>query len=108
MSNDLTQQDYPADDGWSDAADEAAERMIRGRILKFADWRWSAGKEATSVADGTRLVALSTAAAWIRWQNKRPAETRIRRSGERMLEREDLVLWECACGDGAISRVLDT
>jgi hypothetical protein len=33
------------DDGWSHAAAEAAERSIRGTLLKFADWRWTAGKE---------------------------------------------------------------
>jgi len=38
------QQQLPASDGWSDAAAEAGERMIRGRLLKFADWRWNAGK----------------------------------------------------------------
>ena len=29
----------PATDGWDDAAAEAAERTIRGQLLKFADWR---------------------------------------------------------------------
>src|SRR5262249_57111470 len=28
-------------DGWNDAASEAAERTIRGTLLKFADWRWT-------------------------------------------------------------------
>jgi hypothetical protein len=90
MSNHLIPQDYPADDGWNDAADEASERMIRGSLLKFADWRWTTGKEGTRVPDGTRLVALATAAAWNRWEDGKIAETRVRRPGERMPEREDL------------------
>ena len=76
MSNHLTAQNYPADDGWDDAADEASERMIKGQLLKFADWRWTVGKEGTHVPDGTRLVALATAAAWVRWEGGKPVETR--------------------------------
>ena len=86
---DLTQS-IPADDGWGDAANEGAGRMIKGQILKFSDWRWTSGKEAAPVENGTRLVALATSAAWIRWENKKPVETRIRRPGERMPEREEL------------------
>ena len=43
----IEQQHIPADDGWDDAAGEASERTIRGHLLKFADWRWTLGKEAT-------------------------------------------------------------
>jgi hypothetical protein len=68
------QQQLPANDGWSHAAAEAGERTIRGTLLKFADWRWTAGKEATPVKDGTQLVALATAAGWVRWENSKPAE----------------------------------
>jgi hypothetical protein len=89
MSNDLT-QDYPADDGWGDTADEASSRMIRGSLLKFADWRWTSGKERTPIADGTSFVAMAVAAAWIRWEDRKIAEQRVRRPGERMVEREDL------------------
>jgi hypothetical protein len=63
----------PANDGWNDAAQEAGERTIRGTLLKFADWRWTAGKEATPIEDGTKLVALATAAMWVRWENGKPA-----------------------------------
>src|SRR6516165_11666134 len=46
------QQQLPVtNDGWNDAAKEAAERPINGTLLKFADWRWTAGKEATAVPD---------------------------------------------------------
>src|SRR5262249_20349228 len=56
----MKQQTMPADDGWNDAANEAGERTIRGTLLKFSDWRWTAGKEATEIETGTRLVALAT------------------------------------------------
>ena len=63
----------PATDGWDDAAAEAAERTIRGQLLKFADWRWTVGKEATPIQDGTKLVALATSAMWVRWEDGKPA-----------------------------------
>jgi hypothetical protein len=80
----------PANDGWGDAAAEASERMIRGTLLKFADWRWTTGKEATPVADGTKLVALATVAMWVRWEDKKPAEYRMREPGRRLPDREEL------------------
>jgi hypothetical protein len=79
-----------ADDGWNDAAAEAAERTIRGTLLKFADWKWYAGKEATEVEIGTKLVALATAAGWVRWEDNKPAEHRMRSSGHRLPDREEL------------------
>jgi hypothetical protein len=78
------------DDGWGDAAAEAGERQIRGTLLKFADWRWSAGKEGTPIEDGTKLVALATAAMWQRWENGRPVESRIREPGRRLPDRDEL------------------
>src|SRR5262245_33240628 len=78
------------DDGWADAASEAAERTIRGTLLKFSDWKWYAGKEATEVEIGTRLVALATNAGWVRWENSKPVEYRMRQSGRRLPEREEL------------------
>lgn len=80
----------PASDGWNDAAKEAAEQTIRGTLLKFSDWKWWAGKEATPVADGTRLVALATAAGWVRWENQKPVEYRMREPGRRLPDRDDL------------------
>jgi hypothetical protein len=80
----------PTNDGWGDAAAEAAERTIRGTLLKFADWRWTAGKEAAPVEDGTKLVALATAAMWVRWEDGKPAEYRVRESGRRLPDREEL------------------
>jgi len=86
----IEQQHIPADDGWDDAAGEASERTIRGKLLKFGDWRWTVGKEGTVIKDGTRLVALATVAMWVRWEEGRPVEQIIRRLGERLVEREKL------------------
>jgi hypothetical protein len=93
MSNNhslMKQQTMPADDGWDDAANEAGERTIRGTLLKFSDWHWTAGKEATEIETGTRLVALATAAMWVRWQDGKPVEYRVRQSGRRLPDREEL------------------
>ena len=102
----IEQQHIPADDGWDDAAGEASERTIRGQLLKFADWRWTLGKEATPVANGTRLIALATAAMWVRWEDGKPVEHIVRRPGERLPEREKLShaneeKWETGPGRGA-------
>ena len=77
------------DDCWNDAAVEANERVIKGTLLKFADWRWTKGKESTPVEDGTRLVALSTTAAWVKWKEGKPAEYRTRETGRRLPDREE-------------------
>ena len=86
----IEQQHIPADDGWDDAAAEASERTIKGQLLKFGDWRWTIGKEATPVDNGTRLIALATAAMWVRWEDGKPVEHIVRRPGERLPEREKL------------------
>jgi hypothetical protein len=78
------------DDGWNDAANEASGRTIRGKILKFADWRWTSGKEGTEVPIGTRLVALATVACWVRWESGKPAEHRMRQPGQPLPERDEL------------------
>src|SRR5262245_39266034 len=77
-------------DGWSDVATDANERVLRGTLLKFADWNWTRGKEAEPVKRGTQLVAIGTAAAWVRWQNDRPIETRLREPGQKLPDREEL------------------
>ncbi len=88
MTNDLITTSN--DDGWNDAATEAAERVIKGTFLKFADWRWTSGKEGNAVADGTRLIALGTAAAWVKWSGGKPAEYRLRQPGHALPVREEL------------------
>jgi hypothetical protein len=82
--------DMPTDDGWSDAAAEANERIIRGTFLKFSDWRWLKGKEGIELEDGARLVALGTAAAWVKWLGGKPAEYRMREPGKLLPERDTL------------------
>jgi hypothetical protein len=78
------------DDGWKDAAAESAENVIKGTLLKFSDWRWTAGKEGTEIKEETQLVALDTAAAWVKWKDNRPVEYRMRVPGKRLPEREEL------------------
>jgi hypothetical protein len=80
----------PSDDGWGDAAAENAERVIRGALLKFSDWRWSKGKENEHVEDGTALVALDVAAGWVKWADGKPLEYRMRQPGRRLPERDEL------------------
>ena len=72
MSNELALAN--TEDGWGDAAAEANERVIKGTLLKFSDWNWSKGKEGTAVENGTTLVALDSAAGWVRWQDGKPKD----------------------------------
>ena len=72
--------------------DDRISVKVRGSLLKFADWKWSSGKEKESVEvkDGRRLIAVATAAAWVKWQGGKPAEYRMREAGVPMPERGDL------------------
>jgi hypothetical protein len=79
-----------SDDGWDDAAAENAERVIKGTLLKFSDWRWTKGKEGTEVPEGTQLVALGTTAAWVKWCDGKPVEYLIRQPGKKLPERGEL------------------
>src|SRR5262245_15877838 len=78
------------DDGWNDAAVEANERVLRGTLLKFSDWNWLRGKEASPIEKGTKLVALGAAAAWVRWAGGKPVEYRMRQAGKPLPDREEL------------------
>ena len=78
------------DDGWSDAAAENAERVIKGTLLKFGEWRWTKGKEGTEVEAGTTLIALGTAAGWVKWYGGKPVEYLMREPGKRLPERDEL------------------
>jgi hypothetical protein len=80
----------PADDGWADASVEAGERMIRGRLLKFADWKYRAGKEQELIEDGRALAALATVAMWVRWEDGKPVQHIVREPGRRLPERDEL------------------
>jgi hypothetical protein len=86
-------------DGWDDVAIEASQRVLRGTLIRFADWTWTRGKEAEPIEKGTQLVATGTAAAWVKWAGGKPVETRLRRPGATMPERAELgdtdeTLWE--------------
>jgi len=87
MTNDLT---IVTDDGWNDTAVEANARVLRGTLLKFSDWNWTRGKEATPIEKETKLVALGAAAAWVRWAGGKPVEYRMRQSGKPLPDREEL------------------
>jgi hypothetical protein len=88
----------PTDDGWDEEAAEAGGRAIQGTLIKFNDWKWTPGKEAVPFPEGTRLVAVKTAAAWVRWEEKRPVEYLWREKGKAFPEREDLSMWENKSG----------
>jgi hypothetical protein len=99
--SDIVHRNVPVSDGWSDAAAEAGERLLRGTLLKFSDWHFYAGKEATPIDKGRQLIAVDTTAAWVKWANGKPCEHRIRRPGEQLPEREELgdldeEFWELA------------
>jgi hypothetical protein len=88
MKNNLTTMQ--TNDGWGDAAAENVERVIKGTLLKFADRRWTTGKEGTEVKKGTALVALSTAIGWVKWANGKRIEYRMRQEGRRLPNRNEL------------------
>lgn len=88
MSNDLTT--FENDDGWNDAAHDANEQILRGTLLKFADWRWTAGQDGRLIPEGTKMVAIGTAAAWVRWEGGKPVEHRMRAPGGVLAMREEL------------------
>jgi hypothetical protein len=78
------------DDGWGDAAAESAEYIIKGTLLKFADWKWTKGKESIEVEHGTAFVALGTTAAWVKWSDGKPIEYKVRQTGHRLPDRDEL------------------
>jgi hypothetical protein len=77
-------------DGFEDAAADAASNVIRGSILKFADWRWTHGQEGTVLREGTRLLATGCAHAWVKWVDGKPAQYVMRKPGEQLCERDEL------------------
>jgi hypothetical protein len=63
--------------------------MIKGALLKYNDWRWTKGKN-VEVKTGTSLLALSTAAGWVKWFGGKPVEYRMREPGRALPDREEL------------------
>src|SRR5262249_616535 len=68
-------------DGWGDAEAEKAERVIKGTLLKYSDWKWTKGKEGIELEEGISLVALATAAGWVKWYEGKPVEYVMREPG---------------------------
>ena len=79
-----------SDDGWGDAAAENAERVIKGTLLKCSDWKWAKGKEGIELEEGISLVALATAAGWVKWYEGKPVEYVMREPGKRLPDRDEL------------------
>lgn len=87
------------DDGFEAAAAEGAERILKGDLLKFSDGHWLVGREAVLIKQDLRLVAMGTAAAWVRWAGGKPDKYVVRQAGAPFPEREELgdndeALWE--------------
>src|SRR5215831_10401848 len=94
MNNEMTIYET-TDDGWSDFAADYSQNLVRGDLLKCSKGHWLLGQEGARLPEGTRLVATSCAAAWIKWGidengKQRPVGERIRQKGERMPDREEL------------------
>jgi hypothetical protein len=83
----LTQQ-FPADGGWNDVVREGGDRLIKGDILKYRDWRWWVGS--VVVPDGTRLATLAVIAYWQRWDNQKSVEIKVREPGGVLPDRHEL------------------
>jgi hypothetical protein len=103
MSNALTISNTGTNDGWSDAAAEAAESVVRGTLLRFADWHWTAGQADKPLPEGTQLVAWETAAGWVKWADGKPVEYLMREPGQRLRDRDELgdtdaASWEAGPG----------
>jgi hypothetical protein len=73
-----------------DEAASAVDRLIRGQMLKYIDWRYLAGRERTPLALGTRLAALAETAFWQRWEGQESKEIIPRPPGGVLPYREDL------------------
>ena len=81
----VAEQQLPAasDNGWEDTASELDSQFIRGTLLKFADWRWTKGKDGDELEKGTQLVALGTTAAWVKWHDNKPVQYLKREPGKK-------------------------
>jgi hypothetical protein len=84
------QSHLPADDGWNAAAAEEAERLLRGVLIKFIDWKYYAGKQRTPLPEGFQLIALATVACWQDWQGGKVVKSIVREPGKYLPAREAL------------------
>jgi hypothetical protein len=81
---------FLGNDGWIDEAASAVDRLIRGQLLRYIDWRYLVGKERTPLPLGTKLAAMAEIAFWQRWEGQKPAEIIVRQPGGVLPYREDL------------------
>jgi hypothetical protein len=87
----VAEQQLPAqNDGWGDAAAEMNARVLRGALLKFADWKWTQGKEAAEVPPGKQFVGLGTAVAQVKWKDGKPSQYVLQESGKKLPDRNEL------------------
>jgi hypothetical protein len=77
-------------DGWCDTAKEANERLLKGTLIRFSDWRWLLGKEQIPIKEGTQFVPLNMVTAWVKWVDGKPSQTKVKEPGQRLLDREEL------------------
>ncbi len=50
-------------DGWDSHSSDEGAGLVRGPLIKFADWRYTRGGE--PLADGTAFLAIDVAMAWV-------------------------------------------
>jgi hypothetical protein len=75
------------DDGWDDAAREDEGRLIHGQLIKFVDGDWMP-INSTTLMNGMKLLAMTTAAAWVKYD--KPVRYRKREKGRDLPARETL------------------
>ena len=78
-------------DGWDVAETGSTSNLIRGKILKFADGKYTAEKT-TVLPIGTELVAIDVTTAWVRWggDDGKPTEHRVTYAGQNHPGRHEL------------------
>jgi hypothetical protein len=91
MSNELTTT-RANDDGWNDESEDTgdSDHIIQGQLLKFSEGTWQYGQDATVYPERMPLVALATAAAWVRWEDNKPAQYDKRAPNTPWKERHEL------------------
>jgi hypothetical protein len=82
-------------DGFSDAASDYENNLIRGDVIKFAKGIWQYATSGSALARDIKLVATGTREQWIRWgkgEDGKPAQVDnvVRQPGAPPIEQEDL------------------
>src|SRR5262245_32489419 len=76
------------DDGFAQAAAEANRNLLKGEILKFLDGVWSVGGQ--TVPRDAKYVVTHVLAAWVRWEDKKPAQYEFARPSGMLPHRDAL------------------